>query len=249
MTERTNDEKWRLLLDRAHAERGRQLRTQHPEREPTPDCPPLPLFLSQLRAGDWEPRYQEHFATGCPYCRRQLQIAARLEAETAAHRGSFRPVRSRQALATPRRGDPTSLAPAAAGEQRWHLEPAPPHRIDTDDGPAYRLPEAITRRSYNVAEGVAAALRIDLLLEPGPQPDTCVPVVEVTPGPHRGKEPLRLVLRFAEDCVREFVIRPHPVINKASLRSDPVEPIPTAVVAGWTGAGAAVAIDAEFSDE
>jgi hypothetical protein len=91
-------------------------------------------------------------------------------------------------------------------------------------------------------------LRVDLLLLPGPQPDLFVPVVEISPGPHRDKEPLRLVLRLGEDCVREFVIQPHALFNKAHLRSEPVEPIPATVVENWLGADGPVAVDADFPD-
>jgi diguanylate cyclase (GGDEF)-like protein len=84
MNERTNDDRWRALLQQAFAQQGRQLQERHPDWQPTPQCPPLPLFLRCHRDGDWEQRYQEHFARGCLYCRRQQEIAARLEAQLAA---------------------------------------------------------------------------------------------------------------------------------------------------------------------
>ena len=246
MTERNHDDQRRQLIRQALAQRGRELRAQHPEWEPTPQCPPLPMFLSRHRDGVWEPRYQDHFATGCPYCRQQLQFAARLEAQVTAKTVVFVLVRSRSAVATMRRGDPNFVTAIPAGELRWQLVPSPPHRFDTDDGPAFCLPNEVASRSYDLPEGVAVHLRLDLLLLPGPQPNTFAPQVEVTPGPHRGKEPLRLLLRFAEECVREFVVRPHAVLNKACLRSDAVEALPAAVVEGWLIAEGTVSLHADF---
>jgi hypothetical protein len=248
MTERTNDEKWRLLLRKGFAEEGARLRAQHPEWEPTSECPPLPLFLRCNRGGDWEKHYQEHFATGCPYCKRQLEIAARLErGQAAVDQNILRPLvfmllRSRLVSAAPRRGDPNTMTAAAPDEQRWLLTPAT-DRVETADGPAYRLPEEIVRRSYDVPEGVNVDLRIELLLKK--ELNGWVPTVEISPGPHPGKGALRLRLRFATDCDRQFVIHPHAFIKMKSLHSEAVAPIPASVVEGWKTAEDS-AVVAEF---
>jgi hypothetical protein len=273
---RDNEDRWGLLLRQVLAHDGRQLRQMHPEGEPTPACPPLTLFLPCHRGGDWEQRYKDHFAAGCGYCQQLLDVAARLEEQLRAgtlapdaeplpeeepwqvRRPSARPsapagcvvfllVRSRHAAVWGRRGGQDVVPAPPASEQRWHLEPTDPNRIDSEDGPAFRLSQEVAQRSYNLPEGTGVDLRIDLLLEPGARPDTVVPVVEVSPGPHRDREPLRLLLTFAEDCIREFVVRPHTLLNKACLRSDPAEPIPAAVVAGWTNAGGPPSLAAAFS--
>jgi predicted negative regulator of RcsB-dependent stress response len=154
-----------------------------------------------------------------------------------------------QAIGALRGDDPTERFAVPASEHRWHLEPAPPHCTETDEGPAYSLPEAVARNSYNVPAGVSVDLRIDLLVQPGPQPGLLAPVVEVSPGPQRDREPLHFVLWFAEDCVREFVIRPHPLLNKDFLRSDPVEPIPAAIVERWLTAQGSNTLSADFRVE
>jgi hypothetical protein len=258
---------WGRLLRSALAHDGLEVE-QQPGGAATPDCPALPLFLRCHRGGDWEQRYRDHFAAGCPYCDRQQRLAARLEAQLSA--GTLDPdaeplyrsepweqapqpplvfllVRSRPAPAWMRRGDPSSLRAVPAHELRWHLEPAAPDRVDSDDGPALRLPEEVARRSYNLAAGAAVDLHLDLLLEPVANPEMVVPVVEVTPGPHRDREPLRLVLRFAADCVREFVVRPHALLDKACLRSDPVEPIPSLLAQEWSKSTGPALLDAAFA--
>ena len=245
MTESNHDDAWRRLFHKARACEDHELGERHPEWGPTPQCPPLPMFLRIHRGGEWDRAYRDHFATGCLYCERQLRLAAKLEARTTTT-VVFVLVRGRPTVGAARRGDPNPITAIPAGELRWHLEPAPPDRIDTDDGPAFPLPDEIARRSYDLPEGVAVKLRIDLLLEPGPRPNTFTPTLEARPGPHKGKEPLRLTLRFAEDCVREFVVRPHALFNKVSLRSDTVEALPAAVVEGWTTAGGPVSLEAAF---
>jgi hypothetical protein len=251
---------WAQLLRSALAQDGLELQREHPGAAPTPLCPPTPLFLRCHRGGDWEQRYLDHFAAGCAYCERQQRLADRLEAQLST--GAFDPdtepvpasepweqavlprlvfllVRSRSAPAWAWRGDLGSPPALPADELRWHLQPPAPA------GGALRLPVEVARRSYNLAEGVDVELRIDLLLEPAAHPAVLAPVVEVCPGPHHDREPLRLRLNFAPDCVREFVVRPHALLDKACLRSDPVEPIPALLAQQWaTTAGAS--LDAVF---
>ena len=71
MADLSNHETWKQLLASASPA----------SREPTPACPPLPSFGGWHPGGKAAQRYGVHAQT-CGYCRRHLQIAARVEHQT-----------------------------------------------------------------------------------------------------------------------------------------------------------------------
>lgn len=69
MAVHSNHEKWRQLFVSA---------SEPTSREPTSECPPLPMFCGWHLGGEADRVYGHHIRT-CGYCRRQLGIAARVE--------------------------------------------------------------------------------------------------------------------------------------------------------------------------